>query len=282
MKLRSALLMTLAIGGTGLAHAADPVTTTPALFNCPSEPEKYISILDFPSRVTRAGDEETIGKPPKEIGKPPYTIKIEDGYSAVKVTEIARKTRLEEDFEKVAGGFGRLEGEPEKPTNQCFSFDPKLKRASVTIEYTGDGEPAKSRKIVTGPEEHVYLSADMPVTNIKQLTYDSSTNSVVEKEKPSTFYVGVNYKIGDLASDDPDAYFTWSRVSGKFLAQASKRPNESMGLGVSYDIGAIDLFVAYLWTKDDEAAYGKKPGTTGSTVFGVSFNIDKGVKWLKD
>jgi hypothetical protein len=55
-----------------------------------------------------------------------------------------------------------------------------------------------------------------------------------------------------------------------------------MGLGLGYNFGVVEFFVAHLWTKDDADVSGPARGTTESTAFGISLNITKGIDWLKN
>lgn len=276
MNLRSALL----IVAVSFSAASQAEEFTPDLFDCSAIPngKTAIELPKLPERITfTEKDKQEDGT---SIGLPPYYIEVPKGYTAVKITEVSRKSHLQEDIGKMLDAAGRAaQGLHAAP--QCFLLTPKLKRSTITIEYTIDGKNAQSKKIIAGPAEHVFISADMPVTNIKQLKYDSASNSVIEKEAPSKFYVGINYRIADLAAEDPP-FFDTGRISFKFMAQASSNPSASLGAGIGYDLGPMDVFVAYMRTKDDESAYSTDPGATWSPVFGVSFNIDKGIKWLKD
>jgi hypothetical protein len=245
-------------GGTG---NVEKNVVTPEIVKCDGD---FKAIKDVPSRLT--GEEKDF--------QPPYNIQLPAGYNTVKITEVARKSRLQEDLDAL---FDR-KAMPAQPL--CFYYTPKYKRANVTVEYSKNGESAKSKKIVTGPVEHWYLGADLPVTDIKQLTFDPATNTVKEKEKPTTFYGSVNYRIGDLQSGY-DRESLLNNVSVKLMAQASEHPNESMGVGLGYSFGgALEIFVAHLWTKDEEEAYTSDPGTTESTAFGLTFNIAKGIEWF--
>jgi hypothetical protein len=54
-----------------------------------------------------------------------------------------------------------------------------------------------------------------------------------------------------------------------------------MGLGLGYNLGVVEVFVAHLWTKDDADVSGPTRGTTETTTYGISLNITKGIDWLK-
>ena len=148
-----------------------------------------------------------------------------------------------------------------------------------------DGNPiieaeVGTSKLVLGPTEHVWLSADMGINNIKQLTIDQN-NNLVEKEKPSAFYIGVNYKAGDVYKTYFGETDNWMKnLSAKFLFRASGTPNDSMGVGLGYEFPWFHAFFARVWSKGDPNASGQIE-TTPSNVIGISFDISKGLGWLK-
>ena len=51
---------------------------------------------------------------------------------------------------------------------------------------------------MTGPVEHWFLSADVPLNSVKALTFDQDTNQFTLGDEPSTFYIGVNFLLGDV------------------------------------------------------------------------------------
>jgi hypothetical protein len=55
-----------------------------------------------------------------------------------------------------------------------------------------------------------------------------SENNTI-KEQPASFYIGFNYKFGDVFTNYPVKKF-YRDLSMKFLVKASSRPSESMGL----------------------------------------------------
>jgi len=172
------------------------------------------------------------------------------------------------------------------PELNCISITQKQKRSIITLKsYSTKGDEEEESllreyKFITGPEENFYISADMPVNNVKQLKFNSQTNTVEEREAPSSFYLGFNYKIGDVFTSYPASKW-YKDISIKGLVQASSKPFESAGIGLSYNFKYLDLFIAQVWTKDDESAGTTELGTTNSTIVGISFNLSKGLDWLK-
>lgn len=226
------------------------------------------------------------GRIPPSGKDTPHMLKVPTGAAKVNLKEEKRKTRIAEDLatlKKIAEGMFKTQAEFTEAVakKECVKYEQSYDRATVEIQVLdSQGKELSSSTLVAGPSEHFYLSADMPVTNIKQLTYDSGTNSVIEKEKPASFYIGLNAKFGDVFTNYQFKEF-YNDLSIKALVKASSRPSESMGVGVGYNFKLMEIFVARVWTKDDQNVGGASVGTTASTIFGVSFNLTKGLEWTK-
>lgn len=211
----------------------------------------------------------------------------------VTIEESRRKSRIEEDVAKVfeyAKGQAKafeISAVVEVPEPQCVTYKSAYKRStisvqgSIPVQWRSNGEPKLliNRSLMAGPKEHWSLSADLPIINVKQLTYDSNTASVVEKDKPTSFYVGVNFKVGDVYTNYD--YWDLNNLSGKFLFKASSSPNDSMGVGFGYSFKFVELFYARVWTRDDVSTGKTNLGTTPSNIYGISLNISKGISWLQ-
>ena len=209
--------------------------------------------------------------------------RVPNGTSSVTVSEEKRKPRIVEEIVTIVKAIREKEVEAIVPQEIiCASYVQKYKRSTITVTALdkGNKELAVSKELIAGPAEHLYLSADLPVTNIKQLTYDSSSSKVVEKEKPASFYLGVNYQVGDIFTDYPGSKF-YKKLSLKLMLKASSKPSESMGIGIAYSFDAADIFAARIRTKDDPSVGGSSLGSTDATVIGASFNITKGIEWYK-
>lgn len=203
---------------------------------------------------------------------------LPENVAKVTIGEVIRQSRLAEDITAILSELARTKDL--KPREQCVIYTQEYKRSTIAIVVMDDEKPILSRKLIVGPKEHLYLSADLPVTNIKQLTYDSTTNTVQEEEKPGSFYFGLNYLIGDVFTDYPHNEF-YNNLSIKVLLKASSHPIESYGLGLAYSLAYGDLFAASVWTQDEGSVPGTKPGRKQSFIAGISFNISKGIQWLK-
>ena len=135
-----------------------------------------------------------------------------------------------------------------------------------------------SESLVAGPREMFYLTADMPVSQVKQVQYDKASNKVTEKDAPSTFYFGFNITPFGDAATNYRADSVLENMSIKLLAKASSRPSESTGIGIGYRFSMFDFFVAHMRTQDDPNV--SSGGATSSTAYGISFNISKAVDWV--
>ena len=160
-----------------------------------------------------------------------------------------------------------------------------MARSTVIVTlYKGTAEgkaaenPKQSETFIYGPTEHGYLSADVPVNTTKQLKYDAGTGRIVQASTPSSFYIGLNYKFGDIYTRYYNRSDFWNGFSAKFLVQASSTPFASYGLGLAYQFKWFDVFVARVNTAP--AANVAGGGRTLSTIYGVSFNSTHAANWI--
>lgn len=234
------------------------------------------------------------------------TVKIEVVYDSdtdaptIEIKEDPRDTRLSTDFAtlvkivKAVGGVSVVE--KKTPSYQCLEKTYQLTRTRATLKITvthsvSGKDTTVDKTITTGPTEHLFLSADVPVTKLKQLKYDNSSSTVTTKDAPTAFYAGFDYTIGDILTSDPEK--KWEGIVFKALLKVSKKPLDGYGgaigyrspkfgiLGMTFD--AFTPFVGYFWTKyDDKDAAGKPITRTKNGIrFGVSFNLDKALDWTK-
>ena len=165
---------------------------------------------------------------------------------------------------------------------------------------TDDASNAVKTSIITGPAEHLFLSADVGVTNAKQLSYDKDSKSFGPAETPKQFYISANISASDLNADPADQPFVrmLQSVYAGFLVEGSTRPFQQIGavLGIRYlpvlgDIVGVDKLSPYggvLWVKDETltGVSAVSPGTVktryGSpkAVFGASFNLTEALGWV--
>lgn len=172
------------------------------------------------------------------------------------------------------------------------------KRATLTVKVSADKKTDDTKNaalqttITTGPKEHLFLSTDVRFTKVSQLKYDSSSKSLQEKDAPSSFYLGINYMIGDLLSKDQQ-WYNYLVIKG--LLKISKRPQDSFGVALGYrspefklfgvSLETFSPFIGVVWIKEDSLDNGEvqtdKKYSKASWVFGLSFNLDKATDWLK-
>ena len=152
-------------------------------------------------------------------------------------------------------------------------------------------ETVKPRaELLTGPVEHWFLSADVPLNSVEALTYDKDTNQVTLGDEPSTFYIGVNFLLGDVK--ETNRPFLGNLVI-RGMVKASTHPLDSVGVGIGLrgqyftkwglNLDALTPFIAWTMTKEDAEVDGvvtKRVGHNSEFRFGVSLNLDQAIKWV--
>lgn len=166
---------------------------------------------------------------------------------------------------------------------------------SVSNEDSNSSAPTKSSEkdeikfvLTTGPKEHFFLSADIIVNSIDELKYDPETKTLSEKDKPTKYYLGLNYMIGDVLADysGSTSWIAPERFFGKLMLQLDNKPTDSYGVGIGYRpefVEAVSFYAAYMVFKEDEIKDGQvqeNKGRNEEVVFGISFNLDKALGWL--
>lgn len=169
----------------------------------------------------------------------------------------------------------------------------------VEAANAGTTPPKRSAKLTltTGPKEHWFLSADVPVRRLKDVKLGDG-GGIEPTETPTKFFVGLNYAIGDLFDDRPRGSLRalTDNLVGRVMFEASKTPLESLGIALALrgnylssmglDFNVVSPFVGYVWTRPDpdEAtpAIGEPPAKFARTLqFGFSFNLTKALGWLQ-
>ena len=219
----------------------------------------------------------------------------------IDIKEDPRETRLSTDFgtlvkivKTVAEFKAALAAEP--PGFNCLTEGYTLTRTRATLKISvkhsiGGEDTTVDKTITTGPTEHLFLSADVPVTKLKALKYDDSTNTVTTKDTPTAFYAGFDYTLGDIATTDPQR--GWEGIVFKGMLKVSKKPLDGYGGAIGYrspkfgilgmTFEAFTPFVGYFWTKYDDKDSAGKPITRSKNGirFGISFSLDKALEWTK-
>ena len=146
--------------------------------------------------------------------------------------------------------------------------------------------------LVTGPREHWFLSADVPLTKASQLKRNEQTGVLELANEPSAFYIGLNFLLGDLLAARQSVADV---IAIKLMVKASGDPLDSLGVALGLrgrhlrkyglDFDLISPFVGYTFTQEDEATASGEIVTDGSRNhelrFGVGLNLDKALGWVK-
>ncbi len=199
----------------------------------------------------------------------------------IEVTEERRDLRIVKELREVARAVAKADSAPTRSDELCGSYTASMKRSTITVRALGDGDVELEKVVIIfGPEEGGYLSADIPIGDIKQLKYDTATNTVVERGTPSSIYLGINYKpFGDVYSEYEVTDYK-NNFAVKLMFKASSKPGNSYGVGLAYSFDIAEVFVARIRTKSDPSIPETTRGYKDSTVVGVSFNVSKGIDWL--
>ncbi len=151
-----------------------------------------------------------------------------------------------------------------------------------------------TKEVITGPREGWSMSVALPLNSASQLKFDETTEDIVPKDEPDTFYVSLDYTFGDFYLPTkrlPDA------VVLKLMLKADREPLDSLGFGVAlkpgfFDRGAalhildrVSPFVAWTFSREDRA---KDDGSVevdarrnSEVRFGVSYDLGQALKWIK-
>jgi hypothetical protein len=225
----------------------------------------------------------------------PITVYYDTNYlKTVKIAEKERQTRLYEDLQTVVSSLNA--------ENKCSSITVskalQFKRSVVTVTGVDkSGSDAAAVSVVTGPIEHAYLGLDLPVTNRKDLKYDTASKSLQPASNAPQLYLSFNFLYGDILSP---AHSTPSKLidnlSLKVFISADSTPLNSYGTGIGYrmpeleimgfDLSSLSLYGGYFWTKQDALSGSGVVKVNGSTNrgwrFGVTYDVStliKSVKW---
>jgi hypothetical protein len=217
-----------------------------------------------------------------------------DKKEKIVIDEQPRKSALEAGWATLRGILANIvTGDEAVPKVFCVSEKSKLlgeTRAMIDIAFDKDSKKKAELSVITGPQEHIFLSADVLTKGASQLKFDSQTGTVTEKDKPSAIYLGLNWMLGDVYSRNPNL-LTRERIVVKADLLMSKSPFDSYGVGLGYRLhdfgdptatGGFMVFVASMWTKADDggqAAGGAK--RKQSWRIGVAYGLDSALSWLK-
>ena len=224
--------------------------------------------------------------------------------TAIDIEEDERFTRLSSDLATLArlaaNGIFRTTGrEPKRLSVSGYLWELQRMRSNLTVTAQAHHDGAKKADdtegpkvtsvLVTGPNEHWFLSVNIPMTTLNGIALNDSGVGV-PSEKPSQFLIGINYMMGDLLSRNSPAW--WSGLSVGGVVAASSHPLESLGLTLGYRFAAtkaygfeLDTFSPFVgW----EQTISESKGSDGSVdkkkvykfVAGLSFNLDAALAWF--
>jgi hypothetical protein len=218
----------------------------------------------------------------------------------VEVKEERRRTEFENNLSTLAkivqkvAGLSFAAGDTTPSSIRAFRTEYLLTQTRAQLTVTATAAPKTTSKVqsatatanvVTGPTEHFYIAADVPIYKTKDVKYDSTGHTIGTKEDPSTFYAGVSFLVGDVLSDHRKPH---ENIVFKGLVKISKHPLDSYGIGVGYRLPAINRFgfeleafspfLSYLWTRETS---NNVTNTRGHVRAGISLNLDKALGWIK-
>jgi len=236
---------------------------------------------------------------------------------AVRFNEQSRKTRISTDLSnliKLARSAKLLEGaKPDdlKCVEQSYELERVRSNLAVTVEQTpaapravamieaagptastaaAAAAPKATTTIITGPAEHWYLSADLPIRHFNELKRNDTSGLIEPAKTPTTFFVGVDYALGDILGESQ----SWRRdFVLKGMLKFSKQPLQTFGialgyrgpalssLGLSFEV--VSPFAGYFWSRPEvpEGSSGAETKLQGTFQFGFSFNLDTALGWAK-
>ena len=210
------------------------------------------------------------------------------GPEKAEIQETQRKTRLETDLQtllKILLKEVKVAAPPK--ANVAVWVKPlQFTRANVLATVTWTSSQTTTVNLVTGPNEHLYLSADLPIDNVSMVKYDENGN-VTTTSAPSKFYGGLNYSFGDIGLEK--ASWSLSSLSVKVLMQISSKPLDGFGAGLGFRLPAIQVwgfklntlsvFGAVIWLREDASA--SSTHYKAKLRGGLSLNLDAALGWIK-
>lgn len=203
----------------------------------------------------------------------------------IKITETKRRTRIASDLADLFQLAKKAELLSAKIDMIGFPYTLNEALADVTIDVMDkdDKNDQTVFAIKSGPEEHLFLSASLPVNSVKQLKLDDN-NKVTSKDTPKEFLIGLNYAVGDVYSVQPRLSLQRIFVTG--MVRFSKAPLDTVGAGLGYNSGFANVFAGPIWVRQPRAT---TPGVTSLSTdmrykmnwrIGVAFDVKAAMNWV--
>jgi hypothetical protein len=206
----------------------------------------------------------------------------------IKIEEKKRKTRIAQDISILT----KLIVSDLTKSEMFISMVDRQYRlgkqySSLIVAAVLDKEKEEKMEIITGPAEHWFLSADLIVLRLSKVEFVSNQVTIEPRETPKVFYLGVNWMVGDILKERQNLL---KNFFVKGTVKFSKKPFDSYGFGIGYrfpevkvlgiDISSFSVFGSWLWTKEQLEDKSKEL-TKRQLQFGISFNLDKAMGWVK-
>lgn len=213
----------------------------------------------------------------------------------IKIEEKKRKTKIAQDVsvltKLVITYLTKGEAAGIALTEKRFRLEKQngtlLVSACLNRDEKNLDQKEEKMEIITGPTEHWFLSADLIMLKMSKVKFVGDQGDIEPKETPKIFYLGVNWMIGDILKERQNLL---KNFFIKGMVKFSKKPLDSYGIGIGYrfpkvkvlgvDISSFSVFTALLWTKEQTEDKTKEL-TKRQFQFGLSFNLDKALGWIK-
>jgi hypothetical protein len=148
---------------------------------------------------------------------------------------------------------------------------------------------------MTGPPEHVFITANATVNTPRELSIASDTSNVELAEAPTSFMIGFNYTFGDISAGAEDRRFIDGLYVGMSV-QASRRPFSQIAVNLGARHNPIPVLKEFLpfetfspyvgmqWVRSevagDEGSEVQRRWSKPQKVFGVALNLAAAFDWL--
>ena len=294
-----------------LSLEVSPGSGTKVLWSKNPEPEKFLERVDSARAVQQLEAAHMVrcgSQPPSYVTQLACQLNDADQPFAVRM---ASAKALGESGSAAATAFLRLiaaSNEPEAlriaatealgklrvtaPTPQAPPQAAQPGQPTATAPTSGSAPQVTKAKLLTGPNEHWFLTADVPVTSAETFAFDEDTDQLDLVEEPSRFYVGIGFLFGDLASETRSFF---GNLVLKGMVTLSKRPLDSYGFAVGFrgsylkrfgvDFETLTPFVGYTYSLEDavnSAGQVKEKSRRNKQFrFGVSLNLDRATSWME-
>jgi hypothetical protein len=161
------------------------------------------------------------------------------------------------------------------------------KFAILTVSASLGGKKTSKVEVITGPREHWFLTADLPVAKLSNVKFVQDKGTVEPRETPKNLYLGLNWMIGDILAEKQNLLKNFFL---KAMLKMSKAPLDGYGIGIGYrfpkvrllgiDISSFSMFASLIWTKEEIEDKTEKLKKR-QFLFGISYNLDKALGWVK-